>query len=151
MTFGKNSMNFKKLATLSYLIFAPAFLLYLRFGEIDQDSFFYMSAKMIPSLISLFVVFLFLAAVLGEKSLTLTLTKRFYKKELNEKEVEFLSKSDIYWFFVTLLNSAILIYMALYVSNELWATYSSVGWYLYLFFALSLQILYGVVKKINKA
>ena len=142
-------MNFSKLAPIAYFIFAPAFLLYLRFGAIDEGSIFYFGAKVIPALFSLIIVFLFLGAVLSKKSLTLTLTKRFYKKSLNSKEEIFLAASDMYWLIVTFFNSLILFYLGLYGDNAIWATYSSIGVYVYLILALGLQITYGVMKKIN--
>lgn len=144
-------MNLSKIAPIIYFIFAPSFLLYLRFGEMDESSIFYLSAKVIPALFSLIIVFLFLGAILSKKSLTLTLTKRFYKKRLNIKEEAFLAKSDSYWLGITFLNSFILLYLGLYGDNAIWATYSSIGVYIYLFIALGLQILYGVIKQINKA
>lgn len=124
-------------------------MLYIKFGEIDESSFLYLNAKMIPALYSLFVVALFLGAVISKKHLTLSLTKRFYKKDLNSKEEIFLAKSDIYWLFITLLNTFIITYLTLYASNLTWAIYSSLGWYLYLFIALALQVLYGVLNKVN--
>ena len=143
-------MNFSKIAPIIYFIFAPSFLLYLRFGEIDESSIFFLSAKVIPALFSLIIVFLFLAAIVSKKHLTLTLTEKFYKKKLNDKERVFLAASDGYWLGVTLLNSSVLLYLGLYGEGSFWAIYSSVGVYIYLFVALLLQILYGVVKKINR-
>ena len=143
-------MKLSKIGPIAYFIFAPAFLLYLRFGDIDESSIFYLGAKVVPALFSLIVVFLFLGAVLSKKSLTLTLTQKFYRKKLNVKEEIFLAKSDSYWLGVTFLNSSILFYLGLYSDNEIWATYSSVGVYIYLLIALGLQILYGISKKINQ-
>ena len=132
------------------LIFVSIFMLYIKFGAIDESSFLYISSKMVPALFSLFAVSLFLTAVLRKNSLTLSLTKRFYKKELNSKEEIFLAKSDLYWLFMTALNTLIIVYLTLYADNTTWAIYTSVGWYLYLFFALILQVLYGIFNKINK-
>ena len=143
-------MSFSKLTPIVYFIFAPTFLLYMRFGEIDESSIFYLSAKLIPALFSLVVVFLFLGATISKKSLTLTLTKRFYRKKLNAKEEFFLGKSDSYWLGVTLLNSFILLYLGVYGENTIWAIYSSVGVYVYLILALVLQIGYGFFNKINR-
>ena len=143
-------MNLSKIGPIAYFIFAPAFLLYIRFGDIDESSIFFLSAKLIPAVFSLVVVFLFLGAVMGKKSLTLTLTEKFYKKKLNDKERVFLAASDSYWLGVTFVNSSILLYLGLYSEGSIWAIYSSIGVYIYLFVALILQILYGVIKKINR-
>jgi len=142
-------MRLSKLLPFFPLIFVLFFMLYIKFGAIDENSFLYTSSKMVPALFSLLAVALFLASVVRKNSLTLALTRRFYKKKLNSKEEAFLAKSDLYWFFVTALNTLIILFLTLYASNTTWAIYTSVGWYLYLFLALSLHILYGVFNKIN--
>ena len=142
-------MNLSKLIPFFPLIFVSLFMMYIKFGTFDENSLVYVSSKMVPALFSLLAVSLFLTSIVRKKSLTLSLTRRFYKKELNSKEEAFLAKSDLYWFFVTALNTLIISYLTLYSSNTIWALYTSVGWYLYLFFALILQILYGVFNKIN--
>ena len=142
-------MKLSKLLPFSPLMFVLLFMLYIKFGTIDENSFLYVSSKMLPAVFSLLAVSLFLTSVVRKNSLTLSLTKRFYKKKLNHKEEVFLAKSDLYWFFVTALNTLIIIYLTFYASNTTWAIYTSVGWYLYLFLALSIQILYGVLNKIN--
>ena len=142
-------MKLSKLLPFFPLIFVSFFMFYMKFGAIDESSFLYTSSKMVPALFSLLAVALFLASVVRKNSLTLALTRRFYKKELNSKEEAFLAKSDLYWFFVTTLNTFIILFLTLYASNTTWAIYTSIGWYLYLFFALILQILYGVFNKIN--
>jgi len=146
----KIEMKLSKLLPFFPLIFVSLFMLYIKFGLFDESSFLYVSSKMVPAVFSLFAVSLFLIAVMRKNSLTLTLTKRFYKKELNSKEEVFLAKSDLYWFFVTAFNTLIIVYLTLYASNTIWAIYTSLGWYLYLFLALTLQILYGVFNKINR-
>jgi len=142
-------MKLSKLLPFSPLMFVLLFMLYIKFGTIDENSFLYVSSKMLPAVFSLLAVSLFLTSVVRKNSLTLSLTKRFYKKKLNHKEEVFLAKSDLYWFFVTALNTLIIIYLTFYASNTTWAIYTSVGWYLYLFLALSIQILYGILNKIN--
>ena len=142
-------MNLSRFLPFFPLIFVALFMLYIKVASFDEDSFIYVSSKMIPAVFSLFAVSLFLVAVVRKNSLTLSLTKRFYKKKLNSKEEAFLAKSDLYWFFVTAFNTLIIVCLTLYASNATWAIYTSVGWYLYLFSALTLQILYGVLNKIN--
>ena len=142
-------MKLSKLLPFFPLLFVLVFMLYIKLGSFDENSLFYLSSKMVPALFSLLAVSLFFVSVVRKNSLTLSLTRRFYKKDLNSKEEAFLAKSDIYWFFVTLLNTLIIVYLTLYESNTTWAIYTSIGWYIYLFCALTLQILYGVINKIN--
>ena len=136
-------MNYSKVLTPLSLLFAPLFLLYIHFYSIDKESFFYISARMIPSLISLFFFLLFLSAYLSKKALVLGFTKRFYKKELSDTEIVFLKKSDLYWVGVTLFNVLIQTLFGIFANDYMWAFYSSIGWYIYFFIALIAQIIYG--------
>ena len=142
-------MNLSKLIPFFPLIFVSLFMMYIKFGTFDENSLVYVSSKMVPALFSLFAVSLFFISVVRKNSLTLSLTRRFYKKDLNPKEEVFLAKSDLYWLFVTSLNTLIILYLTLYASNTTWAIYTSVGWYFYLFSALIIQVVYGVFNKIN--
>ena len=142
-------MNLSKILPFFPLIFVSLFMLYMKFGSFDENSLFYLSSKMVPALFSLLAVSLFFVSIVRKNSLTLSLTRRFYKNDLNSKEEAFLAKSDLYWLFVTLLNTLIIVYLTLYESNTTWAIYTSVGWYFYLFLALFLQVLYGIFNKID--
>ena len=97
---------------------------------------------MIPALISGSFFIFFIFSFLYKKALILTLTKKFYKKELTLAKQKFLASSDGYWSGVMLINTLIQIALVDNDNNELWAFYSSVGWYVYLFIALAFQVLY---------
>ncbi len=98
--------------------------------------------KLIPALISASFFLFFLNGYLQKKQLILTITKKFYNKLTEEKE-QYIAKSDGYWAFVIFLNTVIQVSLVFYDNNELWAFYSSVGWYIFMFFALFAQIMYG--------
>jgi len=98
--------------------------------------------RLIPALISASFFLFFLNGYLQKKELILTTTKKFYNKLTKQKE-EYLAKSDGYWAFVIFLNTIIQVGLVFYDNNELWAFYSSVGWYIFMFLALILQIVYG--------
>ena len=109
--------------------------------------------KMIPALISatFFIVFVF--SFVKKKELILSFTKRFYKKELSIEKQKFLANSDGYWAAIILINTSIQIGLVYCENNELWAFYSSVGWYIYLLVALGFQILYEklfISKKVDR-
>jgi hypothetical protein len=87
--------------------------------------------------------FLFSIAYFSKTHLVLSFTKKFYKKKLDEKEEKYLKGGDVYWMGVTFINTIVLIIMGLFADNYLWAIYSSIGWYIYFFCALFLQIIYG--------
>lgn len=138
-------MTLSTVGTIISLAFAPAFLIYINYFTLDESSFFYIGAKMVPTIYSLIFLSLFTTAVISKKHLVLKLTKRFYKENLGEKEEEYLKTGDTYWMGVTLLNTVALINVALFADEIIWAFYSSVGWYIYFFLALLLQIIYGKV------
>lgn len=98
--------------------------------------------KMIPALISFTFFMIFFLGFIRKKELILSFTKKFYKKDLDSKKEDFLRKSDGYWALVIFLNTLIQVVLVYTPNNELWAFYSSVGWYIYLAFALILQIVY---------
>lgn len=99
--------------------------------------------KIIPVTISTLFFLLFLFSYLQEKKLVLKFTQKFYKKELSQDEIEYISSSDGYWMLVTFVNSVIQTVLALYGNTALWVFYVSVGWYVFFFFALIVQIFYG--------
>lgn len=98
--------------------------------------------KLIPALISASFFLFFLGAYIQKKELILRMTKKFYNK-LSKEQEEYIAKGDGYWAFVIFLNTLIQIFLVFYDNNELWAFYSSIGWYIFLFIALILQIIYG--------
>lgn len=98
--------------------------------------------KMIPALISVTFFFVFLMAYIQKKELVLKFTRKFYKKELSIKKQKFLALSDGYWAGVILVNTLIQVGLVFLENNELWAFYSSVGWYVFLILALALQVVY---------
>jgi len=136
-------MNLSSLGTIISLAFAPLFLVYINYFEPNENSFFYIGAKLVPTLFSLIFLSLFTAAVFSKKHLVLKLTKKFYKKNLREEEEEYLKTGDFYWMIVTLLNTIALIGVACLADDTTWALYSSVGWYIYFLCALLVQIAYG--------
>ena len=138
-------MTLSTVGSIISLAFAPAFLIYINYYEPDESSVFYLGAKMVPPLFASIFFFLFTAAFFSKKHLVLSFTKRFYKKALDAKEEEYLKGGDAYWMGVTLINTVVLINMGLFADNVTWAVYSSVGWYIYFFSALIVQIVYGKV------
>lgn len=108
------------------------------------------SVKAIPALISGFFFFFFLESFVSKRHTILKFSQKFYKKELSQKERDFIAAGDGYWAFATFLNLSIQVSLVFYNNNELWAFYSSVGWVLFLGSALVVQILYGKIYSIRK-
>lgn len=102
--------------------------------------------KLIPVLISAGFFLLFVTAYVQKRELILKFTKKFYKK-LTIKDERYIARSDGYWAFVTLANTLIQLALVFYDDNKLWAFYSSIGWYGFMFIALALQIAYGKLSR----
>lgn len=102
--------------------------------------------KLIPAFISFIFLTFFFYGYINKKKIILSFVERFYKKALNNKNtVKYLASSDFYWVIVLLINTLIQISLIFYYDDTVWAFYSSIGWYLYLFFALLLHVFYEKV------
>ena len=152
-----------RLVVLTYLVIAILFFLYMykkksTYRDIIVPSLyvivlciaFYFSSletvKYIPVTLSSIFLMLFVDSHINKKYMILGFTKKFYKKELRDIEIEFLKRGDIYWVGIMLLNTIVHLYIVNYSSDIIWAFYSSIGWYGLFFWALIVQIIYGKVK-----
>ena len=104
------------------------------------------TVKYIPVTLSVIFTLVFVDSHYNKKYMILGFTKKFYKKELKDRELEFLKKGDFYWILVMLVNTIIHLYIVNFSSDLVWAFYSSIGWYVYFFGALIAQIIYIKVK-----
>lgn len=126
--------SFKEIATpLIYFVFIVLAYFFNSFESI----------KLIPALLSSMFFLLFLHSFLHKKEMILYFTKKFYPKELDAATQKYLASSDGYWSIALGTNTLVQIALVFYGDKLLWAFYSSFGWYIYLFFVLLLQILYG--------
>lgn len=103
------------------------------------------TVKYIPVTLSSIFFLMFVDSHYNKKYMVLGFTQKFYKKDLKEEEVAFLKRGDFYWVLVMLINTLIHLYIVNFSSDFVWAFYSSVGWYVYFFGALLVQIIYGKV------
>lgn len=109
-------------------------------------SIFYLNFKLvkfIPVFISMAFFLFFLDSLLGKKQIIYRLMKKYYPKKLTDNEVLFLKNGDLFWVVVTCINVLIQACLAYLNYDLLWAFYTSVGWYIYFFFALIGQVVYG--------
>ena len=147
---------------LVYLLLASAFFIYKLFKKkvykdmlmptiylLSLSMAYYFSSleavKYIPVSLSLIISLLFIDPYIYKKEMILGFTRKFYKKELADAEVEFLKKGDGYWVGVMLINTSIHLYVINFSSDVVWAFYASVGWYILFFTSLFIQIIYGKV------
>lgn len=149
-----------RLVVLGYLVLALMFLFYMYSQKGSKKElitpilyvlilsvayyFSSMSAvKYIPVTLSAIFTMMFVDSHINQKYMILGFTRKFYKKELKEEELEFLKRGDLYWVFVMSFNTFIHIYIVNFSSDIVWAFYSSMGWYFYFFACLLAQIVYG--------
>jgi len=135
----------QKFSLIFSFLFAPGFLLVKYFYAFESDSFFYIGAKLLPAFFASIFFFIFMFSVLYKKNMILHFTRHFYKKELSDAEIEFLKNGDSYWMAVTFINTLLQVAFAYFADDVIWAFYSSVGWYIFFFIALTMQILYGKI------
>ncbi len=140
----------RKTSIIFSLIFAPLFLIYKSFYGLQTDSFVYLGSKLLPAFLASIFFVVFLLSLLYKKHMILHFTQQFYKKELLDKEIEFLKKSDLYWVLVTFFNTALQVLFALFSNDIIWAFYASIGWYLYFAVALLIQVIYGKIFILNE-
>lgn len=98
--------------------------------------------KAMPLIISSFITFFILFSYINRQSIILYFAKKFSKKEINQKEQEYIHQSTLFWFFIALLNAIIHLFIFLDTNLNFWIFYSSIGWYFIFIFAGVLQYLH---------
>jgi len=99
--------------------------------------------KFIPVLTSMVFVSIFIHATINKKEIILRFTQKFYPKQLSDAEIMYLKNGDFYWAIALFVYMLLLFSVVLIGNDTLWAILSSIGWYAYFAFILTLQILYG--------
>jgi hypothetical protein len=85
---------------------------------------------------------IFIDATINKRKFILKFTQKFYPKKLSEGEIAFLRDGDKYWIWAVSISTLMQFALTFY-DDVLWAFYSSVGWYIFFFLALIIQVLYG--------
>jgi len=99
--------------------------------------------KYIPIFTSMVFVSIFIHATINKTEIIFRFTKKFYTKQLSDKEVLYLKNGDLYWAIALFIYMLALFSVVLMGNDMLWAILSSVGWYIYFIIILTIQILYG--------
>jgi len=121
-------------------IILTIYLLLLLIAYFNND---FETVKFIPVLSATMFFMIFAHSTIKKKELIYKFTVKFYKKELSEEEIIFLKKSDFFWSLVIFIYAVFLLILVYIDNNLIWAFFSSIGWYIYFFLALSIQIIYG--------
>jgi len=128
----KNKKDFSILFPLFYIVFAAVAYFFGTFFVLKMMPF------LISSLFSLFI----LLSYLQHKSLILYFAEKFSKHPIEEKEKEYIHRSTLFWFFVSLLNVFIHLSFLLDANLSFWLYYSSFGWYFLFILAGILQFIH---------
>lgn len=99
--------------------------------------------KLIPAIISGSFFMFFLKSYIKKEYIILTFANKFFPNKLDLNTQNYIASSDGYWSIALAINTLFQIFLVFYEDNELWAFYSSVGWYIYLLFVFILHFLYG--------
>ena len=99
--------------------------------------------KLIPALISISFFLFFLKSYIKKEHIILTFANKLFPNKLDSKTQNYIASSDGYWSIALAINTIFQIFLVFYDDNKLWAFYSSIGWYIYLFVVFILHFLYG--------
>jgi len=104
--------------------------------------------KILPVLITSLFFVKFGEAVIFKRPFLATLVQKTPKMVWSEEKLALIDSSHLYWFIITTINLVLQI-AVLFASVEIWALYTTVGWYLLFGGALALQIIYGKVRGVK--
>lgn len=117
-------------------------LFYMCIALLAYFSETFLVLKIMPLLLSvLFSLFLLLSYV-QRRSIILYFAKKISRHTISEKEESYIQKSTLFWFCITVINSAIHLWAYLSISMDFWLYYSSIGWYILFLFAGVLQFIH---------
>jgi uncharacterized membrane protein len=98
--------------------------------------------KIIPILISSLFSLLILFSYLERRSIILYFAEKNFKTPILEKEKEYIHKSTLFWFMLSMINTAIHLIIFLDTNLSFWLYYSSFGWYFLFVAAGAIQFLH---------
>lgn len=115
----KNKKEFSTLFPLFYMLVAI----------ISYFSKAFLVLKIMPLLISTLFSLFILFSYLKRKSIILHFAEKFAKTAISAKEKEYIHNSTLFWFVLSVLNTAIHLTIFLDTNISFWLYYSSFGWY----------------------
>ena len=117
-------------------------LFYMLVALISFFSEKFLVLKIMPLFISAFFSLFILLSYFKKRSIILYFAEKFSKVSISEKEKEYIHHSTLFWFFVSLVNTAI--HLSVFFNSNLyfWLYYSSFGWYFLFIFAGLIQFLH---------
>ncbi len=104
--------------------------------------------KLLPVLITSLFFVKFAEAVIMKRPFLATMVQKTPKVVWSEEKLAFIESSHVYWLIITTVNLVLQV-AVLFASMQIWALYTTVGWYLLFGGALVLQIIYGKVRGVK--
>lgn len=111
--------------TRKNLVF-PAFYLFISLLAYFLDTFIVLKA--LPLLISILISIFMFYSYFSKQSFIFTFLAKI-KKEVGEKEKEYIQKSTLFWAYSSIFNISLHVYVLLNENINYWLYYSSFGWY----------------------
>ena len=131
-------LKLRKKKDLSILF--PIFYMFVAVIAFFSQNF--SALKVIPLAISTFFSLFILLSYLKGDSVIVYFARKFSKHDIDEQERKYIHDSTLFWFGISLVNTAIHLSIFLGASLYFWIYYSSFGWYFLFIFAGLLQFLH---------
>lgn len=128
----KNKKDFSILFPLFYMLVAI----------ISYFSKAFLALKIMPLLISTLFSLFILVSYLQRKSIILHFAEKFSRTLISTEEREYIHKSTLFWFVLSVINTAIHLTIFLDTNITFWLYYSTFGWYLLFIGAGIIQFLH---------
>ena len=118
----------------------PLFYLFIALCAFVLDTFLFL--KMIPLFIAIFYALVILISYFQDGSFIMKFAEKISQNPIDKKEQQYIHHSTLFWFFVSMIN--VLIHVYLYMNRDLglWVYYSSFGWYIVFAIAGMFQFLH---------
>ena len=117
-------------------------LIYAIIAIIAYFSKDFLALKIMPFFISALFSLFILVSYLQRKSIILYFVERFSKKVISSKEKQYIHNSTLFWFLISLINTAVHLTIFLDTNISFWIYYSSFGWYFLFITAGAIQFLH---------
>lgn len=129
-------------------ILFPTFYLGVSCCAFVLDDF--MLLKSLPLLISILVSLYFFYSYFKKQSFILLFLEKL-KKEVDEKEKNYIQKATLFWALVSVVNIALHLFVLYNDNINYWIIYTSIGWYFVFGLAFILQMIHKKIflKKVS--
>jgi len=130
------------------ILYAPIVFFSLRYFDTPLEEALVLKA--FPLILSTSITILIYVSYLQKKSMILFFAQKFSKKEIDNKEKEYIHKSTLFWVGISIINVSIHGMIFFDKDENFWIFYSSIGWYFLFILAGFLQFLHRKYIFLNK-